>query len=107
MIAENGNRPRRQPARCRGAARRACQTGGGRRVAPVSVTAEWAYLSGTGGARSWFQRDEMARISRLHHDIDLAQRATVALPAGLVLAVFLLLAAGVTIYDLGKWLAIW
>jgi hypothetical protein len=49
----------------------------------------------------------MARISRLHHDIDLAQRATVALPAGLVLAVFLLLAAGVTIYDLGKWLAIW
>ncbi len=43
----------------------------------------------------------------MHHDIDLAQRATVALPAGLVLAVFLLLAAGVTIYDLGKWLAIW
>jgi hypothetical protein len=49
----------------------------------------------------------MAKISRLHHDIDLAQRATAALPVGLVLAVFLLLAVGVTIYDLGKWLAIW
>ena len=49
----------------------------------------------------------MARPGRLHHDLEVAQRATLALPVGLVLAVFLLLAVGVTFYDLGKWLAIW
>ena len=49
----------------------------------------------------------MAKISRLHHDIEVAQRATLALPVMVVLAAFLLLAAGVTVYDLGKWLALW
>jgi hypothetical protein len=90
------------------AARHACQTGGATRAAAVSAAAKQAYLSGTGGARSLVRSGTMmAKISRLHHDIDLAQRATAALPVGLVLAVFLLLAVGVTIYDLGKWLAIW
>ena len=49
----------------------------------------------------------MAETSRLHHDVEIAQRATLALSADLVLAAFVALAAGVTIYDVGKWLAIW
>lgn len=49
----------------------------------------------------------MGQTSRLHHDVEIAQRATLALPSGLVLAAFLLLAAGASIYDIGKWLAIW
>jgi len=49
----------------------------------------------------------MALTSRLHHDIEIAQRATLALLADLVLAAFVALAVGVTVYDVGKWLAIW
>ena len=49
----------------------------------------------------------MAETSRLHHDVEIAQRATLALSADLVLAAFVALAAGVTIYDVGKWLTIW
>ena len=49
----------------------------------------------------------MAQIGRLHHDVEFAQRATLALSADLVLAAFVALAAGVTIYDVGKWLALW
>jgi hypothetical protein len=43
----------------------------------------------------------------LHHDIEVAERATVALVIGLVLAAFIVLAAAATVYDIGKWLAIW
>jgi hypothetical protein len=91
------------------AARGACQTGGGTRAAAVSPAAKWAYLTTMGGARSLVRCGtmRMAKPGRLHHDLEVAQRATLALPVGLVLAVFLLLAAGVTIYDLGKWLTIW
>ena len=49
----------------------------------------------------------MVHSSRLHHDVEVAQRATLALAVGIVLAAFLLLAAGATIYDVGKWLTIW
>jgi len=49
----------------------------------------------------------MALTSRLHHDIEIAQRATLALLADLVLAAFVALAVGVTVYDVGKWFAIW
>ena len=49
----------------------------------------------------------MAQTSRLHHDVEVAQRATLALLADLVLAAFVVLAAGVTVYDVGKWLTIW
>jgi hypothetical protein len=49
----------------------------------------------------------MAETSRLHHDVESAQRATLALSADLVLVAFIALAAGVTVYDIGKWLAIW
>ena len=49
----------------------------------------------------------MAETSRLHHDVEIAQRATLALSADLVLAAFVALAAGVTVYDVGKWLMIW
>ena len=49
----------------------------------------------------------MAQVSRLHHDVEIAQRATLALSADLVLAAFIALALGVTVYDIGKWLAIW
>jgi len=49
----------------------------------------------------------MAQTSRLHHDVEMAQRATLALSADLVLAAFVVLAAGATVYDVGKWLTIW
>ena len=49
----------------------------------------------------------MALTNRLHHDVEVAQRATLALSADLVLATFIVLAVGVTVYDIGKWLAVW
>jgi hypothetical protein len=49
----------------------------------------------------------MVHGSRLHHDIEVAERATATLLVGLLLAAFLALAAGATVYDIGKWLAIW
>lgn len=49
----------------------------------------------------------MTQTSRLHHDMEVAQRATLALMFGLVLAAFVALALGATVYDVGKWLALW
>lgn len=49
----------------------------------------------------------MAQSGRLHHDVEVAQRATLAVVIGLVMATFLLLAAGAAVYDVGKWLTIW
>ena len=49
----------------------------------------------------------MALTTRLHHDIEMAQRATLTMLADFVLAAFVALALGVTVYDIGKWLAIW
>jgi hypothetical protein len=49
----------------------------------------------------------MALSNRLHHDVEVAQRATLALLADLVLAAFVAIAVGVTVFDVGKWLAIW
>ena len=49
----------------------------------------------------------MIHSDRLHHDIEVAERATVALVIGLLLAAFVVLAAAATVYDVGKWLAIW
>ena len=62
--------------------------------------------SQTAAARS--RRDiTMAQVSRLHHDVEVAQRATLTLSADVVLAAFIVLGVGVTVYDIGKWLAIW
>jgi hypothetical protein len=50
----------------------------------------------------------MARISRLdHEEHGLAERSTNALLIGFVVVTFVALAAGATIYDIGKWFAIW
>lgn len=49
----------------------------------------------------------MTRTDRLHHDVEVAQRAALTLSADLVLAAFIVLAAGATVYDVGRWLAIW
>ena len=49
----------------------------------------------------------MGHTDRVHHDVETAQRATLALPFGIVLAAFLLLATGAAVYDIGKWLTIW
>ncbi len=49
----------------------------------------------------------MVQHGRLHHDIEIAERATVALLVGVLLAAFVALAAGTTVYDIGKWLALW
>ena len=44
---------------------------------------------------------------RLHHDIEVAERATGAFSFGVIIAAFIAVAAGTTIYDIGKWLAFW
>jgi len=44
---------------------------------------------------------------RLHHDIEVAERATGAFAFGVVIAAFIAVAAGTAIYDIGKWFAIW
>jgi hypothetical protein len=49
----------------------------------------------------------MLQTSRLQHDAEIVQRVTLALLGDLVLAAFLVLALGVTVYDVGKWLSIW
>jgi hypothetical protein len=49
----------------------------------------------------------MGETSRLQHEVEIAQRATLAVPFGLVLAAFVSLAAGAAIYDIGKWLTLW
>ena len=45
--------------------------------------------------------------NRLHHDIEVAERATGAFAFGVVIAAFIAVAAGTAIYDIGKWFAIW
>jgi hypothetical protein len=50
----------------------------------------------------------MARLSRLdHEEHGLAERGMSALLIGFVVVTFVALAAGATVYDIGKWLAIW
>jgi len=49
----------------------------------------------------------MAQTGRLHHDVEVAQRATLTASVGLVLAAFLTLALGTTVYDVGKWFTLW
>ena len=49
----------------------------------------------------------MGNTSRLHHDAEVAQRATMALAVGLVIAAFVLLATAATVYDVGHWLTVW
>lgn len=44
---------------------------------------------------------------RLHHDIEVAERATGAFAFGVVIAAFVAVAAGAAIYDVGKWVALW
>ena len=51
-------------------------------------------------------------INRLHHDVEVddvevTQRARLGIVVGLVIAAFVALAAGATIYDIGKALTIW
>ena len=61
--------------------------------------AQGRLLSGTG-------HTAMA-TNRLHHDVEVAQRATLGLVVGLVIAAFVALGAGAAIYDIGKALTIW
>jgi len=60
------------------------------------------------GLRLGPRRDmTMALSDRLHHDVEIAERASVAVAIGLVLTAFLALAVGAAVYDIGKWLAVW
>ena len=43
----------------------------------------------------------------LRHDVEVVGRGGVTVLIGVVLAAFVVLAAGTSIYDIGKWLAIW
>ena len=49
----------------------------------------------------------MAQSGRLHHEVEVAQRATVSITVGLVLVAFVALAVGAAIFDIGKWLTAW
>ena len=49
----------------------------------------------------------MAHVNRLHHEIDLVRRGTRALVIGSVWAAFAALVVAATVYDVGKWVAIW
>ena len=51
--------------------------------------------------------ETMAQTNRLHHDLEVAQRATMGLMIGLIFAAFLALALGAAIYDIGAWLSVW
>jgi hypothetical protein len=48
----------------------------------------------------------MAHVNRLH-EFELLRRGTLALVIGSVWAAFAALAVAATVYDVGKWLAIW
>jgi hypothetical protein len=52
-------------------------------------------------------RIQMAHANRLHHEIDLVRRGTQVLVIGSVWAAFAVLAVAATVYDVGKWLAVW
>ena len=81
----------------------------------ISQSADRAYVSDGrrygSGYRDWLAAigtKTMARISRLDHDEHgLAGRGASALLIGIVVVAFVALAAGATVYDIGKWLAIW
>jgi hypothetical protein len=45
--------------------------------------------------------------NRVQHDVEVAQRATLGIVVGLVIAAFVALAAGAAIYDIGKALTFW
>jgi hypothetical protein len=60
----------------------------------IPTQANQAYLSGMNS-------------ERLHHDIEVAERATGAFAFGVIVAAFVLVAAGAAIYDVGKWVALW
>ena len=42
---------------------------------------------------------------RLHHDLEVAERATGAFAFGVIIAAFVAVAIGTAVYDIGKWLA--
>jgi hypothetical protein len=44
---------------------------------------------------------------RLHHDLEVAERATGAFAFGVIIAAFVAVAVGTAVYDIGKWLAFW
>lgn len=70
---------------------------------PIPQPVEQAYVQRKGSA----VRDMTMVTNRLHHDVEVAQRATLGLVVGLVIAAFVALAAGAAIYDIGKVLTIW
>lgn len=92
------------------AARGACLTGHRRGLSAIPAATIKAYLlvEGQYTRQGLPRRDApMTLTSRLHHDVEVAQRATQTLVIGFVLTTFLALALGVTVYDIGKWLTIW
>ena len=65
-----------------------------RALATVSLAGIEAYVSGM-------------LSERLHHDIQVAERATGAFAFAVVIAAFVAVAVGTAIYDIAKWLALW
>jgi hypothetical protein len=52
------------------------------------------------------REDDMPHVNLLH-EIDLLRRGTLVLVTGVVLVAFAALAIAATVYDVGRWLAIW
>jgi hypothetical protein len=46
-------------------------------------------------------------LERLHHDIEVAERATGAFAFAVIIAAFVAVAAGAAVYDVGKWFTLW
>jgi hypothetical protein len=53
------------------------------------------------------RRDTTMMRHDLRHDVEVVGRGGMTALIGMVLAAFVVLAAGATVYDIGKWLAIW
>jgi len=73
---------------------------------PIPDAPKQAYLEYRQG-RLLSGTDTTMVTNRLRHDVEVAQRASLGIVVGLVIATFVALAAGAAIYDIGKALTLW
>ena len=73
---------------------------------PIPDAPEQAYVPSSRGD-CCPGRDMTMVTNRLYHDVEVAQRATLGIIVGLVIAAFVALAAGAAVYDIGKALTLW
>jgi hypothetical protein len=59
------------------------------------------------GHKADFRRDTTMMRHDLRHDVEVVGRGGATALIGFVLVAFVALAAGTTVYDIGKWLGAW